>query len=88
MQSQSEIDLTIINENLKKQKIIDYNVHIGQQKNFTGADTGKKFPQIFRFPDFIQCLPDFLQRYPDFSLKKFFKVCKCERCGSLNPLLL
>ena len=49
-------------------------------------------PKISRFPDFIQyfsvfsqrCL-DFSQRFPDFSLTKFFKVRKCERCGSLNP---
>ena len=43
--------------------------------------------KISRFPDFIQHLPDFSQRFPDFSLTKFFKVCKCERCGSLNPRL-
>ena len=43
--------------------------------------------KISRFPDFIQCLPDFSQRFLDFSLKSFFKVRKCERCGSLNPRL-
>ena len=43
--------------------------------------------KIFRFPDFIQYFPDFLQRFPDFSQTKFFKVRKCERCGSLNPSL-
>ena len=36
--------------------------------------------KISRFPDFIQCLPDF-------SLRKLFKVRRCERCGSLNPCL-
>ena len=46
-----------------------------------GADTGKNDPpQNSRFPDFIQY-------FPDFSLTKFFKVRKCERCGSLNPHL-
>ena len=29
----------------------------------------------------------FNQYFPDFSQTKFFKVCKCERCGSLNPRL-
>ena len=48
-----------------------------------GADTGKKM----NLPDFIQCLPDFSPRFLDFSLKSFFKVRKCERCGSLNPRL-
>ena len=43
--------------------------------------------KISQFPDFIQYFPDFLQRFPDFSLTKFFKVRKCERCGSLNPRL-
>ena len=45
-------------------------------------DTGKKMKllKIFRFTDFIQYFPDFL-------LTKFFKVRKCERCGSLNPCL-
>ena len=43
--------------------------------------------KISRFPDFIQFFPDFSQRFPDFSLTKFFKVRKCERCGSLNPRL-
>ena len=46
-----------------------------------GADTGKNDPpQNSR-------LPDFIQYFPDFSLTKFFKVRKCERCGSLNPHL-
>ena len=44
--------------------------------------------KISRFPHFIQCLSDFSQRFPDFSLSKFFKVRKCERCGSLNLRLL
>ena len=35
----------------------------------------------------ISRFPDFSQRFPDFSLTKFFKVRKCERCGSLNPRL-
>ena len=39
-----------------------------------------KLLKIFRFTDFIQYFPDFL-------LTKFFKVRKCERCGSLNPCL-
>ena len=43
--------------------------------------------KISWFPDFIQYFPDFSQRFPDFSLTKFFKVRKCERCGSLNPRL-
>ena len=44
--------------------------------------------KISRFPDFIQYFPDLSQRFTDFSLAKFFKVRKCERCGSLNPRLL
>ena len=61
-----------------------------------GADTGKKltsskflgFPKFYPiFPRFSQRFPDFSQRFPDFSLTKFFKVRKCERCGSLNPYL-
>ena len=36
----------------------------------------------------ISWFPDFIQYFPDFSLTKFFKVCKCERCGSLNPRLI
>ena len=43
--------------------------------------------KISHFPDFIQYFPDCSQRFPDFSLTKFFKVRKCERCGSLNPRL-
>ena len=43
--------------------------------------------KIFRFPNFIQYFPDFSQRFPDFLLTKFFKVRKCEYCGSLNPRL-
>ena len=43
--------------------------------------------KISRFPYFIQYFPDFSQRFPDFPLTKFFKVRKCERCGSLNPRL-
>ena len=43
-----------------------------------GTDTEKKMNllKISRFPDFVQYSPDF-------SLTKFFKVRKCERCGSL-----
>ena len=52
----------------------------------SGADTGKNEPSS-KFPGFIQYLPDFLQHFPDFSQTKFFKVRKCERCGSLNPSL-
>ena len=44
-------------------------------------------PKISRFPDFIQYFSVFSQRCLDFSLTKFFKVRKCERCGSLNPRL-
>ena len=43
--------------------------------------------KISHFPDFIQYFLDCSQRFPDFSLTKFFKLRKCERCGSLNPRL-
>ena len=35
----------------------------------------------------ISRCPDFSQYFPDFSLTKFFKVHKCESCGSLNRRL-
>ena len=43
--------------------------------------------KISRFPDFIQYFPDSPQHIPDFSPTKFFKVRKCDRCGSLNPII-
>ena len=36
------------------------------------------------FPRFFTTFPDFSQRFPDFSLTKFFKVRKCDLCGSLK----
>ena len=43
-----------------------------------------KPPQNFSVSRFYQI---YIQSFPDFSLTKFFKVRKCERCGSLNPRL-
>ena len=70
---------------------------LGKSKNYSYSSRQRVDTSIFRFrrrykkrwtsskfPDFIQCFPDFSQRFPDFSLTKFFKVRKCERCGSLN----
>ena len=47
-----------------------------------------KHPQNFPVSRFYPMFPRFSQRFPDFSLTKFFKVRKCERCGSLNPRLI
>ena len=57
---------------------------------YPGADTRKKWTSS-KFPGFpvlSNIFPIFPQRFPDFSLTKFFKVHKCERCGSLNPCLI
>ena len=51
------------------------NVHRrGYRKNFPVSRFHPMFPRFFT-------------TFPRFSLTKFFKVCKCERCGSLNPRL-
>ena len=49
------------------------------------ADTGKKMNPVSRF---YLIFPDFFTTFPwFFTNSKFFKVRKCERCGSLNPRL-
>ena len=42
-------------------------------------------PQNFPVSRFYPIFPLFSQRFHDFLKTKMFKVCKCERRGSLDP---